>query len=148
MSKVANYNISLKCFLKNKNWEVLILKSPENSSFKWLYDFPWWRIDEDEFEVDYVEILKREIFEESWILKVEVKDKTVAIWRHKAIKVWKEDESIFYVFFEWFIEDENQKVIISHEHVGFEWIKLEEIKLEDYFISWYLEWVKMYLGKN
>jgi len=148
MSKIADYNISLKCFVKNNNGEILILKTSEDSSFNWMYDFPGWRIDENEFEVDYVDILKREIFEETWISKIKINTKPIAIWRHKAIKILKEDEYIFYVFFEWFIEDENQELIISHEHNDFEWIYLEKIKLEDYFCSWILEWVKMYLWRN
>ena len=64
MSKIANYHVSLKCFLRNKNWQTLILKTPKDSSFNWMYDFPGWRIDENEFEVYYIDILKREIFEE------------------------------------------------------------------------------------
>lgn len=58
MWKIANYQISLKCFLKNSKWETLILKTPDNSSFNWMYDFVWWRIDEDEFNIDYIDILK------------------------------------------------------------------------------------------
>jgi 8-oxo-dGTP pyrophosphatase MutT (NUDIX family) len=43
----------------------LILKTPENSSFYGMYDFPGGRIDEDEFKTDYIEILKRELYEEA-----------------------------------------------------------------------------------
>lgn len=150
MSKIANYHVSLKCFIKNKNWQTLILKTPENSSFNWMYDFPGWRIDENEFEVDYIDILKREIFEEIWVSKVEIKKEVVAIGRHRILAIqrrtWNEDIHIIYLFFEWFLE-ENKELIISHEHNDFEWVYLENIKLEDYFCSWILEWVKMYLSK-
>ncbi len=148
MTQIANYNISLKCFLKNSCWEVLILKTPENSSFLWTYDFPWWRIDESEYHTPYFDILKREIDEEIGIKNVIIHNKVVAIWRHcveaKFRKTSQEDNFIFYIFFEWYI-DEQSTIQLSNEHSQFQWIKLEEIILEDYFISGYLEAAKMYL---
>ena len=149
MSKPAKYNISLKCFLHNSKWEVLILKTPENSSFYGMYDFPWGRIDEDEFETDYIEILKRELFEEAWVENIEIEKKVVAIARHKAEAKFTSKnipEYLYYNFFEAFL-NENQEIKISHEHNDFLWVKLNEIILEDYFCSGYLEAAKMYLGK-
>lgn len=150
MSKVANYNISLKCFIKNKKWEVLILKTPSYSSFLWTYDFPGWRIDESEFEVDYLEILKREIDEETWLKDVKIKNKVVAIGRHMVLAKYEknrdDDYPIFYVFYEWFLDCE-ECPLISYEHDNYKWVKLEEIVLEDYFMSGYLEWARMYLNK-
>lgn len=150
MWKVANYNISLKCFLKNNKWEILILKTQPTSSFLGTYDFPGWRIDEDEFEVDYIDILKREIFEETWIKDVKIENKIVAIGRHKVFAEFrnttKEDNYIFYIFYEGFLSCD-ECAVVSNEHQDFRWVKLEDIILEDYFISWYLEWVRMYLRK-
>jgi hypothetical protein len=144
MKRVADYNISLKVFLKNSKWEVLILKTPETSSFNWKYDFPWGRIDEDEFYTDLLEILDREIKEEVWNIKYKIKNNIVAIARHRAqYDTHKED--IFYPFYE-------AKIIlwdinISYEHNNFKWVNLEEIILEDYFESGMLDAVKMYLNK-
>ena len=85
-----------------------------------------------------------------WVSKVEIKKEVVAIGRHRILAIqrrtWNEDIHIIYLFFEWFLE-ENKELIISHEHNDFEWVYLENIKLEDYFCSWILEWVKMYLSK-
>lgn len=150
MNKVANYQISLKCILKNEKWEVLILKTPDDSSFHWMYDFPWGRIDENEFNVDYIDILKREIFEETWFKEVDIKNKVVGIWRHKVLaserKTGKWDNYIFYLFFDWYLLSD--KWIITLEvHQDYKWVKLDEIVLEDYFCSWYLEATKMYLNK-
>lgn len=149
MKKIAEYQISLKCFLKNKNWEYLILKTPEDSSFYWMYDFVWGRIDEDEFDVDYINILKREIFEEIWLTDVDIENKVVAISRHKALKKftksWR-DDTIQYIFFSWVINSWNIK--ISNEHQKYKWVKLNEIILENYFCSWYLDATKMYLWVN
>ena len=145
MKTVASYNISLKIFLKNDKWEVLILKTPDSSSFHWKYDFPGWRIDKNEFHTWYLGILKREITEEIWNVEVEIINKVVAIARHYAPKIDKQDEYIFYNFWEWNILWKNIK--ISNEHTWIKWVKLEDIKLEDYFESWMLEAVKMYLNK-
>ncbi len=150
MSKVAKYEISLKCFLKNKKWETLILKTPAYYSFNWMYDFPWWRIDEDEFETDYIDILKREIEEETWIKDVKIDKKVVAIGRHKVLaeqrKNHTEDNFLFYVFFEWILDCDDCP-IMSREHLDFKWVILDDIVLEDYFCSAYLEWARMYLNK-
>lgn len=141
MPQIANYQISLKAILKNSLWETLILKTPDNSSFYWKYDFPGWRIDENEFEVPYLEILKREIKEELWVVNVDLQDKVVSIWRHTHKRNY-----IFYVVFEWIILDEN--INISFEHIWYEFVKMQDIVLEDYFSSWMLEVAKMYLGKK
>lgn len=136
--EIANYQVSLKAILKNENWEVLILKTPDNSSFLGYYDFPWWRIDSDEFEVNYLDILKREILEETGITEVQLKNEVVAIWRHKH----KQDK-IFYIVFEWKIN--SYDINVSFEHSWFNFIDLERIKLEEYFCSWMLDVAKMYM---
>jgi len=150
MWKIAKFEISLKCFVKNKKWEVLILKTPEWSSFNWTYDFPWGRIGENEFEVDYIDILKREIDEETWLKDVKIEKKIVAIARHKVLanirKYGDVDNLIFYIFYEWILDCE-ECPIVSIEHLNFKWVKLEDIVLEDYFMSAYLEGARMYLNK-
>ena len=75
MKKIANYNISLKVFLQNEKWETLILKTPDSSSYEWNYDLPGGRIDEDEFYVDLLDILDREIKEEVWDIKYKINNK-------------------------------------------------------------------------
>lgn len=144
MKNIADYNISLKVFLKNKKWEILILKTPNNSSFHWKYDFPWGRIDKDEFYTNLLDILKREILEEVWDIKYNIIDKPVAIARHRAqYDTHKED--IFYSFWEADLLDWDIK--ISDEHNNFKWVDLSEIIIEDYFESGMLDAVKMYLNK-
>ena len=144
MKKIANYNVSLKVFLKNDKWEILILKTPDNSSFHWKYDFPWWRIDEDEFYVDLLDILDREIKEEVWDIIYKINDKPVAVSRHRAQYINRK-EDLFYSFYEADILEWN--ITISHEHSEYKWIKLNDIILEDYFESGILDAVKMYLNK-
>ena len=144
MKKVAIYVVSLKVFLKNDRGEVLIVKTPTSSSFHWMYDFPGGRIDEDEFETKYQDILKREIVEELGNVEVELWEKPVAIARHKAVYP-KRTEYIYYTFWEWVWQSWTLK--LSDEHDDFLWIKLEEVELEKYFCSGMLEAAKMYLNK-
>lgn len=144
MKKIANYNISLKVFLKNNKWEVLVLKTPDYSSFHWKYDFPWGRIDDDEFYVNLLDILDREIQEEVWNIKYNVNNKPVSIARHRALYSDRK-EDIFYTFYEAIILEWDVK--ISDEHSNFKWVDLSNIILEDYFESGMLDAVKMYLDK-
>jgi len=150
MPNIANYQISLKCFLKNNKWETLILKTTSESSFLWTYDFPWGRIDESEFETHYIDILKREILEETWLKDVKIENKVVAIGRHKVLahlrKHSDEDNYIFYIFYEWIFDCE-ECPLMSFEHDDYKWVKLEDIVLEDYFMSGYLEWARMYMDR-
>lgn len=147
MKKVANYNISLKVFLKNVKWEILILKTPDSSSFHGKYDFPGGRIDEDEFNVPLLDILKREIEEEIWWVSFEIYPSIVAVARHVALAEFTSKwipEYLYYNFWEGSILDEN--IQISHEHDNFKWVKLEEINLEEYFESGMLEAAKNYIN--
>ena len=145
MKKVANYNISLKVFLKNNKWEVLVLKTPDSSSYMWNYDLAWWRIDENEFYVDLLDILDREIKEEVWNIKYNIINKPVAVSRHRAEYI-DHTEDIFYIFYE--AEIISWNISISDEHSDYKWVILNDIILEDYFISWILDGTKMYLNKK
>jgi hypothetical protein len=54
---------------------------------------------------------------------------------------------LYYNFFEAFL-DSDQNIKISQEHQEYLWVKLDEIKLEEYFCSWYLEAAKMYVNNK
>jgi 8-oxo-dGTP diphosphatase len=148
MSKRDFYNVSLKAILKNAEGKVLILKADSVGTFAGFYDLPGGRIDEDEFSVPLVEILKREIAEETGIDGMQINDVPVAVGRH-CIKADEasdfKDIHIFYVFYE--VQIKSNDVAISDEHEGFEWVDLKSIELEKYFISGILEGIRMYLKK-
>ena len=144
MKNIADYNISLKVFLQNNKWETLILKTPEDSSFHWKYDFPWGRIDTNEFYTDLLQILDREIKEEVWDIQYTIEDKIVAVSRHRA-QYSDHKEDIFYPFYEAKILEWD--ITLSHEHHNFKWVHLNAINLVDYFESGMLDAVKMYLKR-
>ncbi len=140
------YQISLKLILKNKQGETLVLKAVENGSYEGFYDLPGGRINVDEFEIDFLEILKRELREEIGKVTFSADTKPVALGRHLIPAQFsdeKKDKHVLYVFFEGqYIEGE---VKISEEHAAFQWLDLDKIELEEYFSSGILEGIKMYL---
>ena len=142
------YQVSLKLLLKNNEGEILALKGVDNGSFAGYYDLPGGRIDVDEFNTDFYEILKREAEEEIGNVKFTINMKPVAIGRHLipcSISKTGKDIHILNVFFE--AECEGGDVKISDEHTDHKWLDLEKIELEKYFKSGILEGIKMYLGK-
>lgn len=143
MSEKDFYQISLKLILKNDKGEVLILKAPEDkNTFAGFYDLPGGRIDDNEFGVDFLEIIKREVAEEIGDVKVSISTKPVALGRATSQKINK--IRVLYIFFDAKYQDGD--ILISKEHIGYKWVDLRKIKLEDYFTSGILEGLKMYLA--
>lgn len=144
------YQVSLKLLLKNKEGSVLILKAVDNGSFAGYYDLPGGRIDTDEFNIDFSEIVKREAKEEIGNIEFTLNQKPVAIGRHLVpellpLNKLHRDVHVLYVFFE--AEYISGDIEISNEHTDYKWINLNEFDLEKYFTSGILGGVKMYLNK-
>jgi len=148
MKKPESYQVSLKVLLRNAKGETLILGALDNGTFAGYYDVPGGRIDTDEFGVDFVEILKREIREEIGDVELEIDPKPVALGRHLSRDLTAEGTRIpvLYLFFE--AAYRGGDVAISHEHTHYRWVRLEEIDLRTYFTSSILEGVQMYLGQK
>lgn len=143
------YQISLKLLLKNNNGEVLALKAVDNGSYAGYYDLPGGRIDTDEFDKDFFEIIEREVIEEIGYIKFQVQPRPIAIGRHlipAAISNKGKDIHVLCVFFEAKYIDGELK--ISNEHTGYKWIDLSKIKLAEFFKSAILEGIQMYLKNN
>lgn len=141
------FNVSLKVFLKNEKGEILALAAPANSSIAGFYDSPGGRVDEDEFEIDYETQIKRELAEEIGAgVHYELSLKPVAIARHSYYSQRRGKEiRIFYICFE--AKYLGGEIKISDEHIGYKWIDVKRVKLEDYFIGGPLEAVQGYLSQ-
>lgn len=139
------YQISLKLILKNNQEEILILKALDDGVFAGHYDLPGGRIDYNEFDTDFLSILKRELLEEIGNVEVVIDDKPVALGRAELLKVGPNGKRIriLYVIFEG--DYQGGEIVISNEHKDYKWVNLKKIKLEDYFVSGILEGIKMYL---
>jgi len=143
------YQISLKVILTNQKGETLLFKCVENGSFAGFYELPGGRIDVDEFAAPLIDIVERELHEEVGEVQFDLHQQPVALGRHQIQPEFTEDKKatrVLYVFFE--AELLSGEVVISDEHIGFEWVKLSGIELEKYFKSGILEGIKMYLGKS
>lgn len=69
MIEVSNswYRISVKWIIYSEEWKVLLCKETDGTR-----DLPWWGLDWWE---DPVECLKRELYEEMWLVASEIVDK-------------------------------------------------------------------------
>jgi len=136
---VDKYMVSLKVFLTNTKWETLILQNSNKWHSRGFYDVPGGRIDDDEFDIDYETIIKREISEELWKdVKCNISLKPVSMWRFQCY-----EDRVFLLMFE--ADYIAGDIIISDEHESYKWVKLDKINLEEYFMSGMLESVKRYL---
>ena len=137
------YQVSLKLILKNSQDQILVLKAVGSKAGH--YDLPGGRIDDNEFNINLLEIIKREVAEEIGDVKVSIIDKPVALGRAQSNKFNDKEVPIrvLYVFFE--ADYHSGDIVISDEHTDYKWINLKNIKLEDYFVSGILEGIKMYL---
>jgi len=112
------------------------------TSYTGFYDLPGGRIDNDEFETSFSEIISREI-------KYQLQQKPVAVGRHlipASMTSSGKGVHILYLFFE--ADYRSGKITISDEHIGYKWINLKKIYLDEYFTSGILEGIKMYLGSS
>ncbi len=142
------YQISLKVLLKNDKGEILALKAVNDGSYAGFYELPGGRIDTDEFATNFASIVAREILEEIGEIKFKLKDKPVAVGRGlipSNMSSSGKPVRLLLLFFE--AEYLSGEIKISDEHVGYKWLDLSKIKLDEYFISGILEGVKMYCVK-
>ena len=143
------YQVSLKVIIKNTKGEILGLRAVDKGSMKGYFDLPGGRIDADEFYAPFEEIIKREIREEVGDVKYTLNNSPVALGRHlipSQISSSGKDINVIYIFFE--AKYSKGEIVINDEHLGFKWIDISKIKLEDYFDSGILEGIKMYLAKK
>jgi len=138
----ALFQLSIKALVMNNKGEVLVLRHALRDVNKGKYDLPGGRFDDDELSVDFIDILKREIVEELGDVVVAIKPKPVAVDKHTF---HDSGLSVLYIFFE--ADYLSGEIVISSEHSGYEWIKLEEVNPEECFGNFLIDGVRMYLNK-
>lgn len=119
--------------LNDKN-EILVCKYSNNESKGWWRDFPWWWVNSNENDHQW---LYREIYEEIWINKNEIqllfqfKKRYLKIYEKPIKKIdnntiktyhWK-----FETFFALKILKSQLNLNISNEFNQYKWIKLNEV---------------------
>lgn len=138
------FEVSLKAIIKNDKGEVLIMQ--DNGKFKGFYDFPGGRIQEGEENLELTSVLAREIVEETGDIKIKISKKPAAVGRHSIERTDGNKIFLIWIFFE--AEFLGGEIIISDEHDGYKWVKLDEIELEKYFVLGSLDGIRNYLGKE
>lgn len=142
------YQLSLKVIMKNDNGEVLGLGGLPDGIFAGFYDFPGGRVSKGEFNLDFSEVIKREIFEELGEIKYEIFSQPVAVGKTfvPSIKTRSgKDINVLYLFFE--AKYLGGDIVISEEHIDYRWIDVEKEDLDKLFLAGNLEGIKMYLEK-
>ena len=140
-----SYHVSLKLVLKNNKNEILGLKAVGWGSFAHFYDLPGGRIDTDEFNTPFAEVIKREASEEIGNVDFHLHSKPIAIGRHlipASMASEKREIHILYVFFE--ADYISGDIKISDEHTGYQWINIKENDPKKYFTSGILEGILAY----
>ena len=141
------FHISLKVILENEKGEILGLKcKDEKGPLDGYYDFPGGRIDSNELDVAYEDIIKREMIEEigkdaiyEGKFLCPVSTGKFKYFSHKLQK----DNCIFMLFFK--AKYLGGNILVSDEHKGFEWLDLKTDPPEKYFTLGFLDGIKEYL---
>lgn len=118
--------VGQKIVIYNKDNKILILKRAMTSNGPWNWDLPGWWILLNE---DAVSCLEREIVEETWLKNI-----TWILPIHTAAKTFPDGSHSFFVWYVGMLEDD-QNVIISHEHDEYLWIDPKNVdmyKLQEY----------------
>lgn len=135
--------MSLKAIIVRPDGKVLGLNGKIGGALEGYYDIPGGRIETDEFETPLVEILQREIREETGGLEVELEHRPISLGRHQSLDTDK--QRIFYVAFVGKLKEDVQTVQVSNEHEGFAWLEVTPETVERYFTNGTLELMKGYL---
>lgn len=142
------FNISLKLILENDKGEILGMKCTNEGTLAGFYDFPGGRINSDELNISYEEIIAREMKEEvGEDVRYEVSTFPVSIGKfvyfsHKL----KRENCIFMIFFK--ARYLGGDITISEEHAGYKWLDLKTESASKYFIGGFLDGIEGYLKRE
>jgi len=139
------FEISIKLLLKDKQGEFLLLKIGQNSNISGYYDFPGGRINTDELDIPFKDILKREVTEElGEEFKFKMKPKPAAYGLHWYSNDKNKKVDVFWLLFEG--EYLGGKIKLSDEHEEYMWSKITPDNLEKLFQRGPLNCIKNYLN--
>jgi len=144
----ALLEVSLKVILNNRKGETLILKAQPGGVFNNKYDLPGGRMNPSEVGNDLIELINREMKEEVGNVKYTLKICPVSIssFVNKSSAKPNRDGVQYILFSAKYLKGD---IIISDEHTGYKWQKLNKSNLNRYFhpvlselIRGYWQWNK------
>ncbi len=135
VSSNANFQVSLKFIIKDKDDKILILKTPQNSSLSGFYDFPGGRIRKNEQNQPFLTTIARELREELGNKIIyKIIENPVAISRHcYTSKINNEKQYILWIFFE--AQFNGGMITLSDEHESYAWVKLNKQNYKKYLVT-------------
>ena len=138
------FMVSLKVLLKNKNGEVLLLKTPSNTpGWYGKYDLPGGRINDNEVDIDFHKLIDREIKEEAGRgVKYKLRKDPVALAKYRI----PDGRCILYVLFE--ARYISGKITISEEHTEYIWKKILPQNVNKLMHHKFVELMKCYWQWN
>jgi len=143
---IERYQVSLKVFLKNDEGKVLLLKNPSTTGiFAGHFDLPGGRIDVDELNTPFLDILRREISEEMGEVKTEIDPRPIGMSR-ATIKSEPKDIPVLFILFEG--KYLGGDIVTNEEHEGYEWVVMEDLDLDKYFKPIHHDAMKQYFNKR
>lgn len=141
----ASYQVSLKILFKNRRGRTLILKTRPDGSMPGHYDLPGGRINKSELSVPIAQLIRREIREElGGKVRYNLHEVPVGIGRHEYFskKIKKKIPVLWILFQATYLSG---AIIISDEHVDFDWKKLNQRNMSMYFTKGALQVMRNYL---
>lgn len=137
------FEVSLKILLRNNKNEYLLLKTGKDGSlFAGKFDLPGGRINKGELNLPFEKLIRREVSEEAGGgIRYKLRQDPVSLCMYK----YPGEISRFFILFE--AKYISGDVVISDEHIGYEWKKLKKVEIKKIFpkvihklIMNYLEW--------
>lgn len=141
-----NYHIAVKAFIRNGDKLLICKDAFFDSELFAEWDMPGGRINKEERETGFNEVLDREIIEEVGDIKYKNNGPAV-IFRHSRTEQRLPDKPMINILMIGFdIEYLGGDVKISNEHTEYRWLPIEELKnAEKYFKGGWIDGIKKYL---
>jgi len=142
------FNVSLKLVLENEEGEILGMKCQNEGYLAGYYDLPGGRINPDELQAPFEQIIDREVTEEVGSdVKYEIEPRPISISKQPFFsQTLGRDNCMFMVFFK--AKYLSGEIEISEEHIGYKWLDLKKEPAEKYFTGGFLDGIKGYLGSK
>lgn len=140
-----NYHVAMKAFIRNGDKLLICKDTFIENEYSEVWDLPGGRINKDEYEVCFDDILNREIIEEVGNIKYKNNGPAV-IFRHRRPEQRLPEKPIINILMIGFdIEYLSGDIKISDEHTEYKWVPISDLTSPDNcFKGGILDGVKKY----
>lgn len=140
----AAFHVGLKVLLVNDKKEFLLLKAiSKNNEWHDSWDLPGGRINKDELDIGFHEIIDREIKEEAGDIKYQLRPDPVSLAK---CSYPEDNEDRFFILFE--AKYISGKITLCEEHSDYVWQKIDKGNVKKYFHKVFEELMDNYFKWN